>query len=98
MVSYAVVRFGAEWGVLSERRRIGRFAAQDTALQLGIMLALEAQAAGHPVELLVQDGGGRLEPHPLPSPTRPAAATLSGSDSRPAGEQAARLRFRAAGS
>jgi hypothetical protein len=97
MVSYAVVRFGAEWGVLSERRRIGRFAAQDTALQLGIMLALEAQAAGHPVELLVQDGGGRLEPQSL-SPSRPAASALSGSDSGPAGEQTSRLRFRAAGS
>lgn len=67
MVCYAVVRFGAEWGVLSERKRIGRFSAKDSALQLGVMLAFEALAAGHEVELLVQDLGGQLAAHPLPN-------------------------------
>ena len=73
MVCYAVVRFGAEWGVLSERRRIGRFPAPEPATRLALMLSLEALAEGHTVELLVQDLGGRLEPYPLPSPSELAA-------------------------
>ncbi len=65
MIRYAVVRFGDEWGVLSERRRIGRFPAQDAALQLGVMLAFEALSVGHEVELLLQDIGGQLAPYGL---------------------------------
>jgi len=70
MVCYAVIRFGDEWGVLSERRRIGRFSAEDAALQLGVMLAFEALAAGHEVELLRQDMGGQLSPYGLPGQAR----------------------------
>ena len=74
MVRYAVVRFGDEWGVLSERRRIGRFSAQDAALQLGVMLAFEALSVGHEVELLLQDMGGQLLPYGLLAETPPSDA------------------------
>lgn len=60
MLRYAVMRFGDEWRVVSERRRIGRFASRDLAIMAGARLAREAMATGHPVELLVQDGAGCL--------------------------------------
>ena len=92
MIRYAVLRFGAEWGVLSERRRIGHFAAQHAAVRLALMLSLEALAADHPVELLVQDLGGQMEPYPLPSREDLMAAAAAAAPAPPPPKVELRLR------
>jgi len=65
MVRFAILRFGEEWRVVSDRRTIGAFDTSQHALELGVTMALEAAAAGHEVELLVQDAVGQLEARPI---------------------------------
>lgn len=65
MVCFAILRFGEEWRVVSDRRTIGAFETSDRALALGVTMALEAAAAGQEVELLVQDAVGQLDARPI---------------------------------
>lgn len=60
MVRLAILRFADGWSVQSERRRIGHFPQADSAVRVGVGLAIEARNEGHEVELLVQDPFGRL--------------------------------------
>jgi len=60
LVRLAILKFGDEWCVQSERRRIGHFPQADSAVRLGVGLALAARNEGHEVELLVQDASGRM--------------------------------------
>lgn len=61
MIRLAVLKFGDEWCVQAEDRRIGHFPRMDSALRAGVRLAREAVFNGEDVELLVQDFCGRLE-------------------------------------
>ena len=61
MIRLAVLRFGDEWSVQAQDRRIGHFEQPESALRAGFVLAREAAYEGHEVELLVQDRFGALE-------------------------------------
>ena len=61
MIRLAVLKFGDEWCVQAENRRIGHFPYMGSALRAGVRLAREAVYEGEDVELLVQDFCGRLE-------------------------------------
>ena len=62
VLRYAVVQCGPEWKVVGARRAMGHFADQNAAAAAGARLALQACAAGHSVEFLVQDEVGELKP------------------------------------
>lgn len=82
---YAVLRFEDEWKVVSAERRMGHFASQALAMHAGARLAREAIAAGHEVELLLQDSAARL----LPCDVLTTAAhidALQGGTAQPADE------------
>ena len=61
-MTYAVLKTGDHWQIVSERRRIGQYNACQHAATAAVCLAHEARAAGHDVEILVQDVAGRLWP------------------------------------
>jgi hypothetical protein len=82
---YAVIRISDEWKVISERRRMGHFQTQALALNAGARLAREAMAAGHEVDLLVQDDNGRLLAYDV-LPIAGHVDALQGGSSDPADE------------
>jgi hypothetical protein len=61
MIRLAVIKYGDEWCVQAENRRLGHFPQMDAAFRAGVRLAREAIFDGEDVELLVQDFSGRLE-------------------------------------
>ncbi|WP_374575434.1 hypothetical protein [Phenylobacterium sp.] len=76
---YAILRLGASWRLVGERRRMGPFANISEASRVGASLAREAVKAGHDVELLVQGPFGELtsqrfsaRPPALEAPPSPA--------------------------
>ncbi|HTI68146.1 MAG TPA: hypothetical protein VL460_11435 [Caulobacteraceae bacterium] len=82
---YAVVQFAEEWKVVSGRSRMGHFATQALALNAGARLAREAMAAGHDVELLVQDWASCLLSYDV-LPTASYLDEIQGGSSGPADE------------
>jgi hypothetical protein len=63
---YAVLKCGAEWKVVGDRRKIGHFPDQESANLAAWGLCREAMSAGLPVELLTLNDWGELVPKEIP--------------------------------
>lgn len=61
-LTYAVIRDGDCWRILSGRSRMGHFPTWRDAAEATVNLAREAARADHAVEVLIQDRAGELWP------------------------------------
>jgi hypothetical protein len=66
-ISYAVVRSGEEWRILTAKRLLGHYNTVERALLVGARLTRQALDAGHPAELLLENPAGLLVRQPTPT-------------------------------
>lgn len=65
-ISIAIVRGQGGWRVISDGGKMGEYAYQVDAEEAALRFAEAAKGAGRPVELLLQQPGGELQPFPPP--------------------------------